>query len=53
MTEIAKACGVSPGGIARRIKEWREEGRFPERKRRPKGTKTKSELGDRDRGTLH
>jgi transposase-like protein len=51
LAEIAKACGVSPGGIGRRIKEWREERRFPEKRRgRRKGTKTQSE--GRDRGTL-
>ena len=53
IAEIAKACGVSPGGIARRIKEWRGEGRFPERKRRLKGAKAKAESGNRDRGMLH
>ena len=51
LAEIAKACGVSPGGIGRRIKEWREKGRFPEGRRgRRKGRKSASE--ERDRGTL-
>jgi hypothetical protein len=51
LAEIAKACGVSPGGIGRRIKEWREEGQFPERKR-GRRKETKSESEERDRGAL-
>ena len=48
--EIAKACNVSAAGLGRRIKEWREEGRFPAR-RPPKGRKPKSE--DHNRGLVH
>jgi hypothetical protein len=50
INEIAKACGVSAAGLGRRIKEWREEGRFPAR-RQPKGRKPKSE--DHNRGLVH
>lgn len=51
IAEIVKACGVSAGAIVQRVREWREDGRFPEGRRRPKGRKLKSE--DHDRGMRH
>jgi hypothetical protein len=50
INEIAKTCNVSSAGLGRRIKEWREEGRFPGR-RPSKGRKPKSE--DHNRGLVH
>ena len=45
--EIAKVCGISAAGLGRRIKEWREDGRFPAR-RPPKARKPKSEADNRE-----
>jgi hypothetical protein len=49
--EIARRCGVTSAGLGRRIRIWREEGRFPPS--RPKGRRKKAEPEDRDRGLVH
>jgi hypothetical protein len=51
INQIARRCGVTATGLGKRIKEWREDGRFPPP--RPKGRRKKAEPEDHDRGMIH